>query len=111
MEKLERYAQVIKEVLTENARFAPSHGNIEPTLVFDDEHRSYQLMYLGWDGPRRVHSTLIHIRLRDGKVWIEADGTEEGVAPSLQARGVAKHDIVLAFYSETKRQYTEFAVA
>ena len=64
-----------------------------------------------WDGPRRVHSALIHSWLRDGKVWIEADGTEEGVAPSLQARGVAKHDIVLAFYSETKRKYTEFAVA
>lgn len=111
MEKLERHSQVVKQVLTENARFAPSHGHIEPTLVFDDEHRSYQLMYLGWDGPRRVHTTLIHIRLRDDKVWIEADGTEEGVALSLQERGVAKDDIVLAFYSESKRKYTEFAVA
>lgn len=111
MEKLEQYAQIIKEILTENARFAPSHGNIEPTLIFDDEHCSYQLMFLGWDGPRRVHTALIHIRLRNGKVWIEADGTEEGVALALQARGIAKQDIVLAFYSEVKRRYTDFAVA
>ena len=58
-----------------------------------------------------VHSALIHSRLRDGKVWIEADGTEEGVAPTSQVRGVAKQDIVLAFYSEAKRRHTEFSVA
>lgn len=111
MDKLERYAQIVKEILTGNARFVPSHGNIEPTLVFEDEHRSYKLMYLGWDGPRRVHSALIHIRLRDGRVWIEADGTEEGVALTLQARGIPNHDIVLAFYSEAKRRHMEFAMA
>lgn len=111
MDKLTTYRQLIKDILTEDARYKPSHGEIEPLLVFDDEHDSYQLMYVGWDGRRRVHSTIIHIRLYNNKIWIEQDGTEEGVANTLIAAGVPKEDIVLAFYSPAKRRFTEFAVA
>lgn len=110
MDKLTNQAMLIKRILAEDARFKPSHGEIEPLLVFDDERHSYQLMYVGWDGPRRVHATIVHVRLRDGKIWIEYDGTEEGIATALLAAGVPKEEIVLGFHSEKKRRFTEFAV-
>ncbi|MEW5989242.1 MAG: XisI protein [Chloroflexota bacterium] len=111
MARLEEYSHIVKKVLTEDARYRPSHGQIDPLLVFDDERHSYQLMYVGWDNNRRVHSVIIHIRLHNDKIWIEYDGTEEGVATALLAAGVPKEDIVLAFHAPEMRKYTEFAVA
>ena len=110
MDKLVKYTKIIKKILTEDAQHKPANGEIDPFLIFDDENQSYQLMYIGWDGVRRVHNSIIHIRLRNNKIWIEEDGTEEGVATPLLAAGVPKEDIVLAFYSEQKRPYTGFAV-
>ncbi len=111
MDKLADYPTLIKTILQEQARYKPSHGEIEPFLVFDDARQSYQLMYIGWDGTRRMHSSVIHLRLRGGKIWIEYDGTEEGIATALLEAGVPKNDIVLGFYSPQKRQYTDFAMA
>ena len=111
MDKLDQYATLIKNILTEDARFKPSHGDIEPFLAFDDQRHSYQLIYIGWDGYRRVHAPILHLRLRNNKIWIEYDGTEEGVATALLEAGIPNQDIVLAFYAESKRQYTEFAVS
>jgi len=110
MDKLEEYRTLVKEILLQDAKFPPSHGDIEAGVVFDDERQSYQLMFIGWDRNRRVHGPVIHIRLRDDKIWIEWDGTEEGVANALVAAGVPKEKIVLAFYPEEKRPYTGFAV-
>jgi hypothetical protein len=111
MDKLKRYGQIIKEILVEDARYKPAHGDIEPVLIFDDERHSYQLMYIGWDGSQRYHASIIHIRMLNNKIWIEEDGTEEGVATLLLEAGIPKEDIVLAFHSPAKRKYTEFAVA
>jgi hypothetical protein len=47
---------------------------------------------------------------KDGKIWIQHDGTEIGIANQLVELGIPKSDIVLAFHSPFKRQFTEFAV-
>lgn len=111
MDKLTKYQNLIKTILLEDAKIPPGHGDIEAFVVFDDERHSYQLMYIGWDRQRRMHSAILHLRLRGGKIWIEWDGTQEGVATKLMAAGVPKEEIVLAFYPERKRRYTEFAVS
>ena len=49
----------------------------------DEERGHYQLLYLGWDLTGRVFAVVCHMRLRDGKVWIERDGTPDGVATAL----------------------------
>ena len=48
----------------------------------------------------------IHIDIKDGKIWIERDFTEVGVANELVELGVPKTDIVLAFRSPFVRQFT-----
>jgi hypothetical protein len=52
----------------------------------------------------------MHVDIRDGKFWIEHDGTEYGIANELVDAGVPKEHIVLAFHEPELRQYTEFAV-
>ncbi|MBV7334817.1 XisI protein [Chloroflexi bacterium TSY] len=58
-----------------------------------------------------MHHTPIHIDIIDGKIWIQYDDTEEGVATDLVEAGVPHNDIVLGFRPAEPRQYTEFAVA
>ncbi|MFN6539298.1 MAG: element excision factor XisI family protein [Nostoc sp. EkiNYC01] len=52
----------------------------------------------------------MHLDIKNEKIWIQHDGTEGGIADELTNRGVPKQDIVLAFHSPFKRQFTEFAV-
>ena len=66
------------------------YGDIETTVSFDDEHANYALLQSGWDGDDYLHGAIVHIRLIDGKIWIQYDGTEEGVATELLEAGVPK---------------------
>ena len=71
---------------------------------------SYQLMHVGWEGPRRIHGVVLHIDICDGQIWIQHDGTEGGIANELLAAGVPYERIVLAFHHPAKRRHTPFAV-
>lgn len=68
------------------------------------------MLHLGWDEQKRVYGFVIHVDIKDGKVWIQRDRTEAGVANELVAAGVPKEDIVLAFQAPYVRQFTDFAV-
>lgn len=51
------------------------------------------------------------IDILDGKVWIQRDGTEYGIARELEKAGIPKHHIVLGFHTPDVRPFTEYAVA
>ena len=111
MDKLKHYRQIVQEILTEHSQIKPAYGEIQMKLMFDVERDRYQLLRTGWLDERRVYGTLIHIDLEKGKLWIQYDGTEIGVANELIAAGVPKEDIVLAYHSPFMRQYNGFALS
>jgi hypothetical protein len=57
-----------------------------------------------------VHGSVIHIDLRGEKVWIQHDGTEAGVALELEAAGIPREQIVLAFQHPSRRKHTPYAL-
>ncbi|OAD20148.1 FdxN element excision controlling factor protein [Candidatus Thiomargarita nelsonii] len=65
---------------------------------------------MGWDDDERIHSCSLHIDIKNGKIWIQHNGTEDHIAYDLVAKGVPKEDIVLGFHSVYMRQYTDFYV-
>ena len=79
--------------------------------VFDRERDRYLLVMVGWDGRHHVHATLAHVDIIDGKLWIQHDQTESGVAPDLVDEGVPRDRIVLAFKSPARRALTGYAVS
>ena len=79
--------------------------------MFDREHDRYLLVNVGWDEGKRVHGSLVHIDIIDGKVWIQRDGTEEGVAQELVRAGIPKERIVLGFRPPELRPHTGYAAA
>jgi XisI protein len=104
------YDKLVQDIVREYGDCKPSYGSVELETIIDPTQGHYQLMTVGWDGQRRVHGCLLHVDVKKGKIWIQHDGTEEGIANRLVDRGVPKNDIVLAFHSPFKRRFTEFAV-
>jgi hypothetical protein len=111
MDSLTIYRQAIERVLTVYATIPYAHGDLRCEAVFDREHDRYALITLGWNAGKRVHFPLVHIDIVDGKVWIEKDNTEDGVATELVQAGIPKSHIVLAFRPPEVRKLTEYAVA
>jgi hypothetical protein len=111
MDRIKEYQQLIKEVLREIAKEIPVEKDIVVELTFDDENGHYYIVETGWQGYRRIHGILIHCSLRDGKVYVEHDGTSAGVADMLLERGVPYSDMVIGFHHPSERHYTPFAVA
>jgi hypothetical protein len=109
MEKL-NYRELIQIILKAHL---DNHldNDTEVQLIFDIERDHYQVIHLGWEEQRRVYGCIIHVDIKDGKIWIQRDGTEVGVANELVNAGVPKKDIVLAFQSPYKRKFTEYAVS
>ena len=111
MDKVDRYRDVAQKIVAQHAQYKPSHGGIEAVPICDVARDNYLLMDVGWDKTGRVHAIVFHLRLHDGKIWVEWDGTEGGITQELLDAGVSKEDIVLAFYRPERRSLTEFAVA
>lgn len=111
MEALDHYRSIIENILREYIQTPYAYGDIRTEAVFDRLNDRYLLINLGWDMGRRVHGSLVHIDIIDGKVWIQRDGTEQGIANELMSAGVPKDRIVLGFRPAEVRPFTEFAVA
>ncbi len=111
MDRVETYRTIIKDIIRKYAEIKPAIGEIEAEAIFDETSDHYELMYTGWEKHRRVHGCVLHIDIRGGKVWIQHDGIEGGVAGELLEAGIPRENIVLGFKPETVRPYTDFAVA
>ena len=112
MDTRTQYIDIIEKVLTPFAERRYSDREIKNEAVFDRERDHYLVMSVGWQGYRRVQHSLLHLDLIEGKIWIQRDGTEDGIADVLEAEGVPKSDIVLAFHPEKDRALIpEYAVA
>jgi len=111
MDKLTRYRKILEQIINDYASHKPSNGRIESEAIIDREKDHYEVMQVGWDKVRRVHGTVIHLDIIDGKIWIQHDGTNRPVADELVAAGVPKEDIVLGFHPADLWKHTGFGVA
>lgn len=111
MVRVEEYPQLVEKIIREYGQYKPFYGDVDVQLIFDRENHHYQLMNVGWNGTKRVRGSVLHIDIIDGKIWIQHDGTETGVANQLVEMGVPKDDIVLAFHAPNRRAYTGFATS
>jgi hypothetical protein len=111
MDQLDKYRQIIRTVLKPYADISYANVDVKNRSAFDTETDQYIILSEGWENSQQLHGVLIHVEIMDGKVWIQADGTEDGVAQELIQSGIPKEDIVLGFHEPSIRPYTGFAVA
>ncbi|MEH2452417.1 XisI protein [Nostoc sp.] len=110
MDKIERYRQLIKQILSEHQQIASNSDTVKSQLILDNENDHYQLAYVGCQGEKRVFWPVIHFDIQNGKIRIQYNGTEESIAERLVELGVPPSDIVIGFHSPFKRQFTSYAV-
>jgi XisI protein len=110
MEKLQKYRQIIREVLAEQAHPHTNSQEVETEIICDTEGDHYQLTYIGWQGQKRIFNLILHFDIKDGKIWIQYNGTEAAIAQILTTKGVPTSDIVLGFRSPFKRQFSGYAI-
>jgi hypothetical protein len=83
------------------------HDCVKNALIKDGWVITHDPLRLSWGGKDLV----VHIDIIDGKLWIQRDGTEHGIAKELLRAGIPKDQIVLAFKRHEVRRLTEYAVA
>ncbi|PZO08605.1 MAG: XisI protein [Leptolyngbya foveolarum] len=110
MATLEQYRKNIQTLLQSYATYSQGEQDIDTQLVLDTTRDHYQLVNVGWQNERRIYGCIIHIDIKDGKIWIQHNGTEDDIAAELVEMGIPKTDIVIGFHSPFKRQFTEYAV-
>ncbi|NES07202.1 MAG: XisI protein [Okeania sp. SIO2F4] len=112
MDKLINYQNIIKEILTNYQRISAQvpDPDIDELLMFDDQRSQYLWFNIGWKNDRRIQAISVYIRIKNEKIYIEEDWTEEGIANDLLRENVPKEDIVLAFHDPETRKLTDFAV-
>ena len=112
MDKIKKNRKLVREILTDIADSFRRNSHWEIIEAFDEEHGQYLLFTDGWEGEHRDYGCFMHLEVKeDGKIWLRRDGTDLDIGQQLLDENIPKSDIVLAFHSPQKREWTGFAVA
>lgn len=109
MVKLEEYREIVKQILIKYSQYKPSYGEVE-IEVFDIERDRYQIVSVGWNNQKRIYGCMMHLDIKDDKIWIQQNTTEVDLASELIDMGVPKHDIAIGFHTPKMCQLTDFGV-
>ena len=112
MDRLELYRSLVQQVLSEFVDWANGSANQESEMIclFDEKRDHYLVLRVRWGEYRCMQGAQIFVRIRNGKIWIEEDWTEDGIVTDLLKAGISKEEIVLGFQPPEMRKLTEFAV-
>lgn len=113
MDKIIKYEKAILHFLNSFAKemYDQDPSDIETFVLSDKENHHYQLVRIGWNNDQHIFYCPLHFNIKNDKIWVQVNNTEEMVGDELIKRGVPKSDIVLAFHPKELRQYTGFAEA
>jgi hypothetical protein len=113
MDNLARYRQLIMDHISRVEQLSSRHPEpgVDTVCAFDMARDQYFLYSVGLARNQRVCDATLYVRIVNGKIWVEQDLTEDGIANALIRAGVPKEDIVLGFLPPNQRQHAEFAVA
>jgi len=111
MDKLTNYRQCIQTFLQKQTQGQTIGGDIETEVVFDVDRDKYLLIDFGWQDHQRIYNCIIHLEIRDGKIWIQRNQTDQLIADVLISMGVTKKDIILGLQPPYIREYTGLGIA
>lgn len=111
MDKLINYRQILREIILRYGSYASRYSQTDWLPICDDERGEYLLVDVGWKDEERTYLTVFHFRIKNDKIYVEQDNTDACPVQQMLDAGVPKEDIVLAFYSPSHRQLTDFALA
>jgi XisI protein len=108
MDKVTQYRQYVQKLLSQYAKDDVTNDESEVQLIFDTERDHYQWMNVGWQQFNRIYRCIIHLDIKDGKIWLQQNLTDQNPAEELVEMGMPREDIVLGLQPPYKRPYTEY---
>jgi len=83
MDKVAQYWKYVQKLLTQYAEDDVSSDEVEVQLIFDAERDHYQWVNVGWEQFNRVYRCIIHFDIKDGKIWLQQNLTDQNPAEEL----------------------------
>ena len=112
MDKLSKYQEAVISLLEEYAAVKPANmQQTEQQVLADRQRNHFALIRLGWEDERFVYHCIMHFDIKEGKVWLQQNWTDQNLAEELIAKGVDRQDIVLGFVPPYERAHTGYAAA
>lgn len=111
MDKIATYQKIIKKLMTDYINDCSKRDDVDRKLIFDTENNHYQLVNVGWENEHRIYGCILHFDIKNGKIWLQYNGTEIDFAEELVKQKVPHEDIVIGFHSPFMRQFTEYAIS
>ena len=111
MDSLEELRDAICRVFKVWEAYPTSISKFRIQGACDTKNDLYTLTHVDFEEDRFKSSLLANLEIRNEKIWILSDTTEQGIGDALAAEGISKDHIVLAFYPESVRAHGEFAVS
>lgn len=111
MDKIAYFRECIQTLLTNYAKDDISTDDVEVQLIFDTQQDHYQWMNVGWQQFERIYHCIMHFDIKNGKIWLQQNLTDQNPAEDLVKMGISREDIVLGLQPPYKRPYTEYGVA
>lgn len=96
MDKLSHYRQLLRQIVKQHVEYPSYQDYIDTLAVCDEATDNYLMLDIEASRKGTQYWVIFHLRLRDGKVRIEKDGIEYGIAQDLLEAGIAEEDIVYA---------------
>ncbi len=109
MADIKKYKNSVREIISRYAKERTLPEDVESQLIFDTERDHYQLVHVGWDNDRWIYGCVLHVDIKNSKIWIQHNGTEAEIADELVKAGIPETDIVIGFHSPYKRKFTKYA--
>lgn len=109
MDRIALFRSALEEIIAEYAELPPVNLDVQAIRIQDTERGHYQLLWVGWDGWNRVCSISFHVDIKEGKLYIQEDRTEESIAAELKKRGVREEELLRCYREKHPRQAIEMA--
>ena len=92
------YQDAILAFLNEYSEVKPSNWKgVQNQIIVDRENQNYQLVRVGWHENQHIHYTVFHFDLVNGKVYVQENRTDIPILDELEALGIPRKDVFLAF--------------
>jgi hypothetical protein len=91
--------------------YTPDFDGVDVELWIDPDTNNYGVWFFGWDVSGQVLTPNIHMRIRQGKIYIEENVSDIDVLDRLISAGINPDQIVLAYQHPSERAFFEFATA
>ncbi|MGD1936091.1 MAG: element excision factor XisI family protein [Cyanophyceae cyanobacterium] len=112
MEPRDHYINTLEAIILDYYDWISSaNDDTEYCPIIDKERGYFLLNGISWNGDFRSDRTILFVRLKNDKIWIETDETKRGITPDLLQAGIPHTAIVLGFLPPSKRPLSEFAIA